>query len=106
MTNDENNGKNKEQNLREIVKDVELVQLDKYENMIKFRDFVNAECEKMGHKEDAQMCREFYSVIQRECNIIRRRWVQDENDEDEVQDENDEDEDDIDEDEVQDEDDN
>jgi hypothetical protein len=103
MTNDENNGKNKEQNLREIVKDVELVQLDKYENMIKFRDFVNAECEKMGHKEDAQMCREFYSVIQRECNIIRRRWVE-EDDEDEVQvedDEDDEDEDDIDEDQVE-----
>jgi DNA transposition AAA+ family ATPase len=93
MTSDENNGKIKEQNLREIVKDVELVQLDKYENMIKFRDFVNAECEKMGHKEDAQMCREFYSVIQRECNIIRRRWVQDEDEDDDQVDEHEVDED-------------
>ena len=98
MTSDENNGKIKEQNLREIVKDVELVQLDKYENMIKFRDFVNAECEKMGHKEDAQMCREFYSVIQRECNIIRRRWVQDD-DEDQDEDEDQVDEHEVDEDE-------
>ena len=68
----------------EAVKDVELAQLDKYENMIKFRDFVNAECEKMGHKEDAQMCREFYSVIQRECDIIQKRWIKDKVEEDEV----------------------
>jgi len=77
----------------EAVKDVELAQLDKYENMIKFRDFVNAECEKMGHKEDAEMCREFYSVIQRECDIIQKRWVKDkveeeveEDDDDDVKD--------------------
>jgi hypothetical protein len=70
----------------EAVKEVEFAQLDKYENMIKFRDFVNAECEKMGHKEDAQMCREFYSVIQRECDIIQKRWAKDEVEEEEEED--------------------
>jgi len=70
----------------EAVKDVELAQLDKYENMIKFRDFVNAECEKMGHKEDAEMCREFYSVIQRECDIIQKRWIKDKVEEEEEDD--------------------
>jgi len=71
-------------------KEVELAQLDKYEDIIKFRDFVNSECEKMGHQEDAQMCREFYNVIQRECDTIWKQWVQekeDDEDEDEGKDE-------------------
>ena len=83
---DEKQGKDEKikdvRNEREAVKEVELAQLDKYENMIKFRDFVNAECEKMGHKEDAEMCREFYSVIQRECDIIQKRWVKDDTEDD------------------------
>jgi hypothetical protein len=43
----------------------------------------------MGHKEDAQMCREFYSVIQRECDIIQKRWVKDKVEEDKVEEDDD-----------------
>jgi hypothetical protein len=51
---------------------------EKYENMVKFRDFVNSECAKMRDQEDARMCREFADTIQRECDMFQTRLQKEE----------------------------